>query len=44
MGRFEDDSLLRRFREGDPDAFGALFDAYAARLEARIRRRLDHGL
>jgi RNA polymerase sigma-70 factor (ECF subfamily) len=37
-------SLLRRFREGDAEAWRMLFERYAASLGKRVRGRLPHAL
>jgi RNA polymerase sigma-70 factor (ECF subfamily) len=39
-----DEALLRRAREGDESAFQELYERHAARLKARIARRLRGGL
>ena len=39
-----DETLVRRMREGEPDALRVLTERHAARLQARIRRRLFAGL
>ena len=39
-----DADLLRRARDGDPQAFGTLFEAHASRVLLYIRLRLSEGL